>query len=114
MTPFQAAHWAVTPGAGQGDAVASMPDGGALRLAFLSGSMARVTWVRPDGFREPATWAIAPTAGEDVPWQGRPRDSLTGFSRPSLTVRNSSATDSNSAPSLETTDLRVTLATGVA
>ena len=114
MTPFQAAHWAVTPGAGQGDAVASMPDGGALRLAFLSGSMARVTWVRPDGFREPATWAIAPTAGEDVPWQGRLRDSLAGFSRPSLTVRNLSATDSNSAPSLETTDLRVTLAAGVA
>ncbi len=114
MTPFQAAHWAVTPGAGQGDAVASMPDGGALRLAFLSGSMARVTWVRPDGFREPATWAIAPTAGEDVPWQGRLRDSLAGFSRPSLTVRNLSATDSNSAPSLETTELRVTLAAGVA
>ena len=114
MTPFQAAHWAVTPGAGQGDAVASMPDGGALRLAFLSGSMARVTWVRPDGFREPATWAIAPTAGEDVPWQGRLRDSLAGFSRPPLTVRNLSATDSNSAPSLETTDLRVTLAAGVA
>ena len=114
MTPFQAAHWAVTPGAGQGDAVASMPDGGALRLAFLSGSMARVTWVRPDGFREPATWAIAPTAGEDVPWQGRLRGSLAGFSRPSLTVRNLSATDSNSAPSLETTDLRVTLAAGVA
>ena len=114
MTPFQAAHWAVTPGAGQGDAVASMPDGGALRLAFLSGSMARVTWVRPDGFREPATCAIAPTAGEDVPWQGRLRDSLAGFSRPPLTVRNLSATDSNSAPSLETTDLRVTLAAGVA
>ncbi len=114
MTPFQAAYWAVTPGAGQGDAVASMPDGGALRLAFLSGSMARVTWVRPDGFREPATWAIAPTAGEDVPWQGRLRGSLVGFSRPSLTVRNLSATDSNSAPSLETTDLRVTLAAGVA
>ena len=114
MTPFQAAHWAVTPGAGQGDAVASMPDEGALRLAFLSESMARVTWVRPDGFREPATWAIAPTAGEDVPWQGRLRDSLAGFSRPSLTVRNLSVTDSNSAPSLETTDLRVTLATGVA
>ncbi len=114
MTPFQAAHWALTPGAGQGDAVASMPDGGAIRLAFLSGSMARVTWVRPDGFREPATWAIAPTAGEDVPWQGRLRDSLAGFSRPPLTVRNLSATDSNSAPSLETTDLRVTLAAGVA
>ena len=76
--------------------------------------MARVTWVRLDGFREPATWAIAPTAGEDVPWQGRLRDSLAGFSRPSLTVRNLSATDSNSAPSLETTDLRVTLAAGVA
>ncbi|MDN5251653.1 glycoside hydrolase family 31 protein [Betaproteobacteria bacterium LSUCC0117] len=114
MTPFQAAHWALTPGAVPGDAVASMPDGGALRLAFLSASTARVTWVRPDGFREPATWAIAPTAGEDVPWQGRLRGSLAGFSRPSLTVRNLSATDSNSAPSLETTDLRVTLAAGVA
>jgi len=29
MTPFQTAHWVVTPGAGPGDAVATMPDGGA-------------------------------------------------------------------------------------
>jgi alpha-glucosidase len=114
MTPFQAAHWVVTPGAGPGDAVAAMPDGGALRLAFLSASMARVTWVRPDGFREPATWAIAPTAGEDVPWRGRLRDSLAGFGRPSLIVRKPSATDACSAPSLETPDLRVVLAAGVA
>lgn len=86
MKPFAAAGWRAQPGGPEADALASLGASGQLRLVFLSESMARVSWQGPQGFREPRTWAIAPVAGEDVPWQGRDRDSLEGFTRPTLSV----------------------------
>lgn len=86
MKPVAAAGWRSQPGGPEADALASLGASGQLRLVFLSESMARVSWQGPQGFREPRTWAIAPVAGEDVPWQGRDRDSLEGFSRPTLSV----------------------------
>lgn len=86
MKPVAAAGWRAQPGGPEADALASLGASGQLRLVFLSETMARVSWQGPQGFREPRTWAIAPVAGEDVPWQGRDRDSLEGFTRPTLSV----------------------------
>ncbi len=83
MTPIQSASWQITPGGLQADARAPLGGGAELRVVFLSPSMARVTWVPSEGFREPKTWAIAPSA-DDVPWSGRDRSSLDGFVRPAL------------------------------
>jgi len=83
MTPVHSASWQMTPGGLQADACASLGGGAELRVVFLSPSMARVTWVPSQGFREPKTWAIAPS-GVDVPWSGRDRSSLDGFVRPAL------------------------------
>jgi alpha-glucosidase len=83
MTPIHSATWQMTPGGLQADACASLGGGAELRVVFLSPSMARVTWVPSQGFREPKTWAIAP-GGVDVPWSGRDRASLDGFVRPAL------------------------------
>ncbi|NJM43210.1 MAG: hypothetical protein HC858_03040 [Brachymonas sp.] len=59
---------------------------GQIGLSFLSPTMARVSWQPSDGYREPRTWAIAPTTGAgqtaDVPLQGRERASLEGFTPP--------------------------------
>lgn len=86
MKPVAAAGWRAQPGGPEADALASLGASGQLRLVFLSETMARVSWQGPQGFREPRTWAIAPVAGEDVPWLGRDRDSLEGFTRPTLSV----------------------------
>jgi alpha-glucosidase len=64
------------------DATAALTTGGALQLSFLSPTLARVTLVPAQGFREPHTWAIAPGAGTDVPWSGRRREETQGFERP--------------------------------
>lgn len=95
MTPLQAAGWQANPGAPLSDASAALPDGGQLRVAFLTPSMARVTWARGTGWREPRTWAVAPLpvahmpdaplAMADMPWEGRERASLAGFDRPLVT-----------------------------
>ena len=84
MTPIQSTGWTCQPGAALSDAQAPLSDGGALRLVFLSATMARLTWLPAQGFREPRTWAIAPTPGQDVPWEGRAREALDGFVRPSV------------------------------
>ncbi len=86
MTPIQSAGWQLHPGAGYSDARAELLDGGALQLVFLTPTMARLTWRPASGFRQPRTWAIAPVPHGDVPWEGRSRDSLEGFSRPSVTA----------------------------
>lgn len=83
MTPLSSAGWELTPAAPDSDAVAALPDGGSLGLVFLGPTLARVCWRPGAGFKETRTWAIAPD-GQDVPWEGRPRESLAGFSRPML------------------------------
>jgi len=58
-------------------------DGGAgFSIQVLEDSMVRVRYKPASGYKETRTWAIAPTAGEDVAWQGRQRDDASGFSRP--------------------------------
>lgn len=60
----------------------ALQDGAALVVELLESTMARVR-IRPaGGYREPRTWAIAPQPGVDVPWAGRQRDAIDGFSCP--------------------------------
>lgn len=84
MTPISTPGWQIAPGAADTDAHAALAGGGQLKLVFLSPTMARVTWLGAQGPKEPRTWAIAPTPGQDVPWTGRERASLAGFERPPL------------------------------
>lgn len=61
--------------------------GASLSIEILEPAMARVR-IRPaDGYREPRTWAVAPQPGADVPWSGRARDDLSGFSRSPASVQ---------------------------
>jgi alpha-glucosidase len=86
MKPVATDGWQAQPGGTDADAAASLGPGGHLRLVFLSKTMARVSWQAQQAYKEPRTWAIAPVAGEDVPWQGRDRSSLAGFERPELSL----------------------------
>ncbi len=90
MTPLHIHHWQIheaiqAPDRDHVDATAQVTGGGALQVSFLTETLARITLKPQDGFREPHTWAIAPVPGQDVPWSGRPRASLAGFTRPALT-----------------------------
>jgi alpha-glucosidase len=82
MNPLQHDGWQVCPGDIRSDARTTLRQGGELRVVVLSSTMARVTYQPVLGFKEPKTWAVAPVSGQDVPWQGRNRDSLDGFQRP--------------------------------
>ena len=87
MKPLLSQTWTrstdlITPDRTRPDATAALTPGGELQLSFLSPSLARVTLLPAQGFREPRTWAIAPTPGTDVPWTGRQREDLHGFQRP--------------------------------
>ena len=89
MTPLHISGWRVNdaihhPDRSTADAIAQVSGGGALQVSFLTDTMARISLVPKDGFREPHTWAIAPFPGCDVPWTGRPRESLAGFARPAV------------------------------
>ena len=86
MKPIQSANWQLQPGGETADATTDLAGGGALRLVFLTPTLARLTWQPAQGFRQPRTWAIAPVEGVDVPWQGRSRDSLDGFERPRIRI----------------------------
>ena len=86
MKPIASEAWVLNPQGPVADAQAALADGGQLRVVFLSETMARLSWVPREGFREPRTWSIAPEGHGDVPWEGRARDSLAGFERPPVTV----------------------------
>lgn len=60
-----------------------LDNGADFSLEVLEPAMVRVRYKPVQGYLEPRTWAIAPQAGQDVPWTGRPRDDLSGFSCPS-------------------------------
>lgn len=57
-------------------------DGSAFEVQVLEPALVRVRLRRATGELEPRTWAICPEPGQDVPWTGRLRDDLSGFSRP--------------------------------
>ncbi len=68
----------------------SLPDGAQFQLDVLEPTLVRVRHRPSAGYREPRTWAIAPQSAaagtaaaiQDVAWEGRLRDDLSGFSRP--------------------------------
>ena len=56
--------------------------GAQLQVEILESALARVRLRPKDGYREPRTWAIAPSVGQDVAWHGRDRDDRSGFGCP--------------------------------
>ncbi len=67
MKPIASDAWVLSPQGPAADAHADLECGSQLRIVFLSETMARVSWVPRDGFREPRTWSIAPEGHGDVP-----------------------------------------------
>ena len=65
----------------------SLPDGAAFSVQVLEEQLVRVRLRPASGYLEPRTWAIAPSAGRDVAWEGRARDDLSGFSCPAAQVK---------------------------
>ncbi|MCZ4313314.1 glycoside hydrolase family 31 protein [Comamonadaceae bacterium G21597-S1] len=82
--------------------------GARLQLEILEPALARVRLQPADGYREPRTWAIAPQAGQDVPWQGRERDDRSGFGCPQAQVQH----HDDGAVMLRTDAMSVTLGAG--
>ncbi|MEY3145218.1 MAG: hypothetical protein RL342_889, partial [Pseudomonadota bacterium] len=86
-TPFGPTQIATVDAHG---ACLSLPDGAQFQLDVLEPTLIRVRHRPGAGYREPRTWAIAPqsvatgtaAAVQDVAWEGRARDDLSGFSRP--------------------------------
>ena len=60
----------------------ALDGGGSFSVEVLEASMFRVRHKPAGGYREPRTWASAPLAGKDVPWEGRARDDGAGFNLP--------------------------------
>ncbi len=82
----------------------ALAGGASFEVQVLEPSMVRVRYQPATGYREPRTWAIAPTAGQDVAWRGRPRDELGGFSQPAAQI-----TQADGKAQLTTTALSVTV-----
>ncbi|MDA9208109.1 alpha-glucosidase [Octadecabacter sp.] len=55
-----------------------------LRIVALEDALIRVSLKKDGEWRLPKTWSIAPT--QDVPWEGRDRDDLTGFRGTDVTI----------------------------
>ncbi|MEM9632782.1 MAG: TIM-barrel domain-containing protein [Pseudomonadota bacterium] len=75
-----------------------------LQISVLETSLIRICLLKDGEYRLSRTWAVAP--GGDVPWDGRWRDALAGFSCPDFSVRR--AEDS---VILETQNIRLTIGT---
>ncbi len=85
----------------------SQLDSSLFTLRVLEANVFRVTHKPASGYKEPRTWAIAPvqdTKTSDVPWEGRERDSLQGFSCPTALVSQTS-----SSATLKTSALQATV-----
>ena len=82
----------------------SLADGAGFRVQVLEPTLMRVRYRPASGYKEARTWAIAPQSGQDVPWHGRARDDLHGFSCPAATL-----TQTADAVRLDTGQLSVTL-----
>ena len=88
MKPFGPAH--VTRADGHGISLA-LEGGGTFSVQVLEPSLVRVRYQPAAGYKEPRTWAIAPQPGHDVPWRGRARDDVSGFSCPAATLTRQDA-----------------------
>jgi alpha-glucosidase len=66
----------------------NLEGGGTFSVQVLESHLVRVRHQPKKGYREPRTWAIAPTTGEDVAWSGRLRDDTGGFSCPQARLQN--------------------------
>ena len=113
MTPLTTEDWHIAadvqhPERNTPDATAPVHGGGQLQVSFLTDTLARITWLPKEGFREPHTWSVAPVPGSDVPWTGRPRESLAGFVRPALSAEK----EANATTVLRSQRLSVSLAGG--
>ena len=53
------------------------------RIFVLADDLIRVLFLRNGALKEPRTWMVAP-GSVDVPWEGRDRLDVTGFSRPAF------------------------------
>lgn len=83
----------------------NLADGAQFTVTALEPRLFRVTHTPAQGYKEPRTWAIAPVGTStlgDVPWQGRDRGSLQGFSCPAASLSYAAHT-----ASLQTDALRV-------
>lgn len=67
-------------------AVFALDHGAELRLAILEDDVGRIVMRRDGGYRLDRGWSIAPNRTEP-PYEGRPRDDLSGFACPEPTVR---------------------------
>jgi alpha-glucosidase len=70
-----------------------------LRIVILEGDIGRVTLRRREGYRLDRGWAIAPNRSEP-PFEGRPRDDISGFANPTITVSETDGVVSLAAPGL--------------
>ncbi len=66
-------------------AVFDLDFGAELRVGLLEADIGRVVLKRPGGYRLDRGWSIAP-GGLEPPYEGRPRDDLTGFACPAAEV----------------------------
>jgi alpha-glucosidase len=107
MKPWKSEPWSIEGHEHSQVASAALDDGSTLSVRFLSETMARVSLRPQAGWREPQTWAIAPTPGADVPWQGRARDDLTGFAATSTTASERRLATSQLAVTLQAEPLRL-------
>ncbi|MDI9334236.1 MAG: glycoside hydrolase family 31 protein [Cytophagales bacterium] len=107
MNALQALPNAALCGSPASGMVLALQDGGTFTVQMLGESLARVTCKPKAGFKEPRTWAIAPQANQDVPWEGRPRESLAGFDLAGLAV--DSCLRGNDSPMLSTKRLCVSV-----
>ncbi len=88
-------------------ATLSLQGGAQFKVQVLEPALFRVSVMPSTGYKEPRTWAIAPCGDavrSDVPWQGRDRESLQGFSCPNVAV-----TRSDDRITLTSSALRATL-----
>ncbi len=60
-----------------------------LRIVALEDTLIRVSLKKDSEWCLPKTWSIAPS--QDVPWEGRDRDDLTGFSGADVSISESDA-----------------------
>ncbi len=72
-----------------------------LRVMVLEDMLFRVSLKKDGEWRLPRTWSIAPD--KDVPWEGRNRDDLAGFSGSNVTI------DLGETINLSTPNLRLTI-----
>ena len=106
MNTFGRATLATADGSG----ISLNLEGGAtFAVQVLEPHLVRVRCTPKGGYREARTWAIAPTAGEDVAWSGRLRDDTSGFSCPQARLQNDMELDGSLT--LRTDVLSLTLRT---